>query len=120
LGRFLRFRDNLSNRRNRLASRPREGLNLPSTRNDSATIAPCFTAFLLPFRARRQPSAFDIPQLPAQPALGTATRSASISRGPENNATRNKAMALRDALTSHMTPDQIAEAKRNASEWVSK
>src|SRR5271170_4638929 len=38
----------------------------------------------------------------------------------ENDATRNKAMALRDALTSHMTPDQIAEAKRNASEWVSK
>ena len=27
-------------------------------------------------------------------------------------------MALRDALTSLMTPDQIAEAKRNASEWV--
>jgi hypothetical protein len=38
----------------------------------------------------------------------------------ENDATRDKAMALRDALTSHMTPDQIAEAKRNASEWVSK
>jgi uncharacterized protein len=38
----------------------------------------------------------------------------------ENDATRNKAIALRDALTSHMTPDQIAEAKRNASEWVSK
>jgi hypothetical protein len=72
-----------------------------------------------PSEPSRQPSAFDIPQLPAQPALGTATRSASISRGPENDATRNKAMALRDALTSHMT-DQIAEAKRNASEWVSK
>src|SRR5277367_3578495 len=45
------FATTLSNRRNRLASRPREGLNVPSQRNDSATIAPCFTAFLLPFRA---------------------------------------------------------------------
>ena len=50
-GRFLPVATTLFNRCRRLAHHPGKGLTSLLRANDSATIAPCFTAFLLPFRA---------------------------------------------------------------------
>jgi hypothetical protein len=62
----------------RAASVPRTVQRLSAI--DSATIAPCFTAFLLPLRAPPPAPCIRTPQPPARPTLGTATRSTSISR----------------------------------------
>src|ERR1700683_3163780 len=51
MGRFLPVATTLFNRCRRLARHPGKGLTSLLRANDSATIAPCFTAFLLPFRA---------------------------------------------------------------------